>query len=82
MIDDSQQESGEGGVVGGVQGVGLLDSVTTSSVGWWSSSRCTNFKHMYCQQNTKQFNMKPTASTAPLPQLSGKVSYVFVSCSI
>ena len=31
------QESGEGGVVWWVQGVGLLDRVTTSSVGWWST---------------------------------------------
>jgi len=31
------KESGEGGVVGWVQGVGMLDRVTTSSVGWWST---------------------------------------------
>ena len=31
------RESGERGVVGRVQGVGLLDRVTTSSVGWWST---------------------------------------------
>ena len=31
------KESGEGGVMGWVQGVGLLDRATTSSVGWWST---------------------------------------------
>ena len=35
-----------------------------------------------CQQNTELFNMKPTAVTAPSTQLSGEVSYIFVSYSI
>ena len=35
-----------------------------------------------CQQSTTLIHMKPTAVTAPSTQLSGEVSYIFVSCSI
>ena len=35
-----------------------------------------------CQQSTTLIHMKPTAVTAPSTQLSGEVSYIFVSYSI
>ena len=65
-----------------LESCGVLLSTSLQLLQYFWISRCAKSANSDCQKSTALTNMKLITVTAPWTQLSWKVSYIFVVCSI